>query len=137
MENLALKIAVELHQGEKSTKKIWRFDASSARSYTRARLEKEIETLFPHIPKKGCTVKLYHYDELAGKVLIESDIDAIEALNNFIEEHKNSRRPTYMVLHAEDSVVELPSSSSSSSKTIPRKVMLPHLIRLPLVCLTF
>ena len=89
------------------------------------------------LPKKGCTVKLYHYDELAGKVLIESDIDAIEALNNFIEEHKNSRRPTYMVLHAEDSVVELPSSSSSSSKTIPRKVMLPHLIRLPSVCLTF
>ena len=48
-------------------------------------MEKEIETVFPHIPKKGCTVKLYHYDELAGKVSIESDIDAIEALNNFIK----------------------------------------------------
>ena len=65
-------------------------------------MEKEIECLFPHIQKKVLKLNLYHCDELAGKVYIDSDADAVEALRNFTEESLNERRPMYMILHAED-----------------------------------
>ena len=83
-----VKIAIELHEGQKSTKKIWRFDVSSAKSFTKSLLVNEIEGLFPHIKKKGLSLNLYHCDELAGKVVIESDADAVEAL----------RRNHYMIV---------------------------------------
>ena len=40
MEN-QLKVAVELQEGEKSTKKIWRFNADLAAEYTKIQMEKE------------------------------------------------------------------------------------------------
>ena len=48
-----LKVPVELHEGEKSTKKIWRLNADLAAEYTKIQLEKEIECLFPLIQKKN------------------------------------------------------------------------------------
>ena len=50
------KIAIELHEGEKSTKKIWRFDVSSGKSFTKSLLVNEIEGLFPQIKKKGLSL---------------------------------------------------------------------------------
>ena len=126
MENL-LKIAVELHEGEKSTKKIWRFCVDLVKSYTKTQLEEDIEHLFPHVKERGLKLHLYHYDELAGKVFIDSDVDAVEALNNFIQESLDERRQMYMILHAEDSIpplsrpTEVAHCSSSSSKN-PQKV---------------
>ena len=128
MEN-QLKVAVELHEGEKSTKKIWRFNADLAAEYTKIQMEKEIECLFPHIQKKGLKLKLYHCDELAGKVYIDSDADAVEALRNFTEESLNERRPMYMILHAEDVIVlssptmtPATQSAACTSDLNPRKV---------------
>ena len=43
MEN-QLKVAVELQEGEKSTKKIWRFNADLAAEYTKIQMEKEKNT---------------------------------------------------------------------------------------------
>ena len=122
-----VKIAIELHEGEKSTKKIWRFDVSSAKSFTKSLLVNEIEGLFPHIKKKGLSLSLYHCDELARKVVIESDADSVEALRNFIEESLHDRRPMYMVLHADDTIPSPPeksedAASRSSSKDKMRKV---------------
>lgn len=49
----------------------------------------EIRELLPHICKKGLQIDLYHYDELAGRVCIESDGDMEEALKFFTDEWKN------------------------------------------------
>ena len=107
MENL-LKMAIELHEGEKSAKKIWQCSVDLVQSYTKTQLEEEIECLFPHIKEK---LQLYHYDELAGKVIIDSDVDAVEALNNFIQESLDERRPMYMILHAEDIIPPLATTT--------------------------
>ena len=122
-----LKIVVELHEGEKATKKIWRFGVDLVQSYTKTQLEEDIECLFPHIKEKGLKLQLYHYDELAGKVVIDGDVDVVEALNNFIQESHNECRPNYMVLHAEDIIPPLARTTeiahcSSSSGTKRQKV---------------
>ena len=44
----------------------------------------EIEGFFPQIKKKGLSLSLYHCDELAGKVVFESDADAVEALTTWL-----------------------------------------------------
>ena len=77
-----LKIVIELHEGEKSTKKVWRFNV--AEHYSKSKLEHEIEGLIPHITNKGLKLNLYHNDELAGKVCIESDADATEELSRIL-----------------------------------------------------
>ena len=64
MEKSFLKIAVELHE-HLQYKKV-RFDVNAVKSYTRIQLVKEIGALFPHIAKKGCTLQLHHYDDLAA-----------------------------------------------------------------------
>ena len=53
MEN-QLKVAVELHEGEKSTKKIWRFNADLAAEYKKIQLENEIyrRSIPPHSEEK-------------------------------------------------------------------------------------
>ena len=100
-----------------------------AAEYTKIQMEKEIECLFPHIQKKGLKLKLYHCDELAGKVYIDSDADAVEALRNFTEESLNERRPMYMILRAEDVIVlssptmtPATQSAACTSDLNPRKV---------------
>ena len=72
---------------ETKQQKIWRFDVGLAPSYTKIQLEHDVEYLFPHITKKGLKLQFYHYDELAGKVVINSDVDAVEALNNSLKNH--------------------------------------------------
>ena len=97
-----LKVAIELHEGEHSTKKVWRFNVDSVQQYSRDVVEAEIISLFPHIQAKGLRLNLFHFDEIAGKVKIESDGDMQEALTNFMEEWHGTRRHQFLVLHAED-----------------------------------
>ena len=59
MEN-QLKVAVEPHEGEKSTKKIWRFNVDFAAEYTK--IKRNRECLFPHIQKKGVGWQEYGLD---------------------------------------------------------------------------
>ena len=92
-----LKVAIELHEGEHSTKKVWRFNVDSVQQYSRDHVvEAEI------IQAKGLRLNLFHFDEIAGKVKIESDGDMQEALTNFMEEWHGTRRHQFLVLHAED-----------------------------------
>ena len=97
-----LKVAIELHEGEDSTKKVWRFNADSIHQYSRDVVEAEVISLFPHVQAKGLRLKLFHFDEIAGRVQIESDGDMQEALTNFTEEWHGARRHQFLVLHAED-----------------------------------
>ena len=46
-----LKVVIELHDGETSLMKVWRF--FSGREYTKDEVEAEVTSLFPHIIKKG------------------------------------------------------------------------------------
>ena len=123
-----LKIVVALHEGDKITNKIWRFDVNLAPSYTKIQLEHDVEGLFPHISKKGLKLQLHHYDELVGKLVIDSDVDAVEALNDFIEESRKERRSEFIVLHAEDVILPLTLTTatevawSKSSGKKPQKV---------------
>ncbi len=75
-------IKEDLHESDKTTTKIWRFNANLAKVYTVKRVEDEIVQLFPHLIAKNLGVKLYHVDELAGRVEIDGDADLTEALNN-------------------------------------------------------
>ena len=68
-----VKIIVELHEGERTTRKIWRFDPGKV--YMKEGVCNDVRELFPHICKKGLHLDLHHNDELAGKVNIESDGD--------------------------------------------------------------
>ena len=95
-----LKIAVKLHEGDKSTTKIWRL--KEERIYTKKQLEEDISALFPHLAKKGLLVNLYHLDDMVGRVDIESDADVAQALENFVEELHGLQRAEYLILHAED-----------------------------------
>ena len=97
-----LKVAIELHEGDKSTKKVWRFDADTIRRYSRDAVEAEVISLFPHIQAKGLRLNLFHFDEIAGRVQIDSDGDMQEALISFTEEWNGSRHHEYQVLHVED-----------------------------------
>ena len=57
------KIAFELHEGEKSTKKIWRFDVSSGKSFTKSLLVNEIEGLFPQKDSALASVIVMNWPE--------------------------------------------------------------------------
>ena len=109
-----VKIIVQLHEGEKTTKKIWRFDPTI--TYSKDNVCAQVKELFPHLCKKGLEVELHHYDELAGKVSIESDGDLEEALKNFVEEWKNgAARKDYLTLHAVDC---MPRTVSEDAKEV-------------------
>ena len=89
-----IKVAIALHQGDEETK-MWRFSADSIRHYCRDVVEAEILT-------SGLRLRLYHFDEVAGQVNIESDGDMQEALTSFNEEWNSARRHDYLLLHAEE-----------------------------------
>ena len=76
-----LKIVIELHEGEKSTKKVWRFNV--AEHYSKSKLEHEIEGLFPHITNKGLKLNLYHNDELRYKLQCYNYLHSIFLPINF------------------------------------------------------
>ena len=109
-----LKVIIELHEGEKSSTKVWRF--FSDREYTKDEVEAELTSLFPHIVKKGLRLNFSYYDDLAGKVHIESDGDMQAALQCFVDEWYNEKRKEYLILHAEDcqpATIQTESASSS------------------------
>ena len=123
----ALKIAIELHEGEESTKKVWRFNTDVIHQYSRDVVEAEIISLFPQVQAKGLRLNFFHFDEIAGRVQIESDGDMQEALTNFNEEWHGTRRHEFLVLHAEDTCpisaavtcpAEKPSTQSSKSRKV-------------------
>ena len=89
-----LKVVIELHEGEKSSTKVWRF--ISDREYTKDEVEAEVTSLFPHIVKKGLRLNFFYYDDLAGKVHIESDGDVQAALQCFVDEWYNEKRKEYL-----------------------------------------
>ena len=66
----SLKVAIELHEGDKSTKKVWRFNADTIRQYSQDAVEAEVISLFLHIQAKGLRLNLFHLDEIAGRVQI-------------------------------------------------------------------
>lgn len=116
-----VKIVVELHEGDKSTKKIWRFDpdVDVDERYTRDSVSSEIKKLFPNLLRKGLDIELHHYDELAGKVCIESDGDMDEALCNFSDEwQQGGSRREYLTLHVVDCV---PAAKTSVAEDPPKK----------------
>ena len=107
-----LKVVIGLHEGEKSSTKLWRFIIG--REYSKDEVEAEVSSLFPHIVKIGLGINLYYHDDLAGKVNIESDGDMQAALQCFVEQWENERRKEYLVLHAEDyQPAQLESTSSA------------------------
>ena len=79
-----------MHEGEKATKTIWGFNGDQLKDYSLEVLERQIGELFPHVAKKHLKLKLFHYDELAGKVYIDSDADVTGALENFVEEWEST-----------------------------------------------
>lgn len=117
-EQQALKVAIKLHEGETVSTKIWRF--STTRDYTRDEVEREVASLFPHIIKKGLRLDLFYYDDLAGKIQIESDGDAQVALQSIREEWNDERRKDYLVLHAEDTCVQ-PQTTCAIDEPAPKK----------------
>ena len=70
-----LKVAIHLQEGDTKTIKVWRFDGDQLPGYTHERVEQEILELFPHIEKKGLRLRMHYYDDLAGKVYIDSNAD--------------------------------------------------------------
>ena len=77
-------MVIELHKGEKSSTKVWRF--LSGRDYI----------------MKGLRLNVFYHDDLTGRVHIESDGDMQAALQCFIDKWDNERRKEYLILHAED-----------------------------------
>ena len=74
------KIKVVLHVAETAIVKLWRFDSSKVADYTRTQVECAMISLFPDIEMKGLRLEMCYYDELAGKITIESDGDMVQAL---------------------------------------------------------
>ena len=84
---------IELHEGEKSSTKVWRFP--TGREYTKDEVEAEVTSLFPHIIKKGLRLNFFYHDDLAGRVHIESDGDMQAALQCFVDEWDNEEEGVF------------------------------------------
>ena len=123
-----MKIKVQLHEGDKITTKIWRYEASKRRQYSKQRVEREMGDLYPQVVAKGLVFKVWHIDDLAGKIDIQSDSDMVEALENFFH---GRQRPEFSTLHLEDCLKssKLPSVESTQEKNTTtsktRKVRFP------------
>ena len=127
-----LKVAIELHEGtEKTTKKVWRFKADSIPQYSRDVVEAEVLELFPHIQAKDLRLKLFHFDEIAGRVHIDSDGYMQEALTNFSGEWHGPCSHEFLVLHAEDTcpviIAEADPNQKSKKSSVPPKTRKIHL----------
>ena len=119
----AVKIIVQLHEGDVRTTKIWRFEQGKV--YSKDDLCTEVKKLFPRIVQKGLAIKLHHQDDMAGSILIDSDEDVQEALTNFIEESQGETRKEYLTLHAQDCMpIERKEVEDLPSKPASRKVIL-------------
>ena len=60
--------------------------------YTKDEVEAEVTSLSPHIVKKGLRLNFFYYNDLAGKVHIESDGDMQAPLQCFVDEWYNEKR---------------------------------------------
>lgn len=65
--------------------KLWRFDSCKVADYTRKEVECSMISLFLTLKRKGLRLEMCYYDELAGKIMIESDRDMVKALRSFVE----------------------------------------------------
>jgi hypothetical protein len=65
---MKVKVIILLHEGSNCTTKLWRFDSDSLQSYTLELIKAEVLSLFPHLQEKELSVKLWHDDDLVGKV---------------------------------------------------------------------
>ena len=72
---MSIKIAVVLQQGEKTTRKPWRFNPSDISSYRLTDVEEDILRLFPDVAKRDCKLTFHYKDSLVGDVELESDRD--------------------------------------------------------------
>ena len=72
---MSIKIAVVLQQGDKSTRKPWRFSPSDISTYRLADVEEDILQLFPDVAKRDSRLTFKYKDSLVGDVQIESDRD--------------------------------------------------------------
>ena len=100
-----VKIAVYLHEGENKTVKVWRFQGDVLTRYTCESLEHEILELFLHVKRKGLRLCMHYYDDLTGKVFIDSDADMQNILKSFTEEWSSQDpRKSFIALHVEDCI---------------------------------
>jgi len=70
-----MKIAVVLQQGDKITRKPWRFNPSDISNYRLADVEENILQLFPDVAKRDSRLTFQYKDSLIGDVELESDRD--------------------------------------------------------------
>lgn len=69
----SLKVAVALHTSncqEPAIKKVWRFDSTKIREYSREGVEKELASLFPDASSRRLRLELWYLDELVGQVCV-------------------------------------------------------------------
>ena len=113
-----VEVAIHLQEGDTKTIKALRFDGDQLPGYTRERVEQEILELFPHIEKKGLRLRMHYYDDLAGKVYIDSNADIQNTLESFTEEWSSQNpRKNFLVLHVEDCIN--PDKVASQSRKRP------------------
>ena len=49
---------------------VWRFDVSRIRDYTQKSVEEDLVRLFPDIASKKLKLRMWYFDDLAGKVSV-------------------------------------------------------------------
>lgn len=85
--------------------KVWRYDADNTYQYTLDSVERELLQLFPHVQQKDLRLRMYYFDDLAGKVIIDSTADLQNMLESFTEEWRSEcARKSFLVLHVEDCI---------------------------------
>ena len=72
---MSIKIVVVLQQGDKSTRKPWRFNSSDISTYRLADVEEDILKLFPDVAKRDSRLTFQYKDSLIGDIELESDRD--------------------------------------------------------------
>ncbi len=105
-----VKVIVELHEGETTTTKLWRFNSTELDSYTLQGVRNDVLSLFPHLAKKGMTVELSHVRQGETReniaMLITSyhfaqvNIDSDKALLEALSEYLAGKRKEYLTLYA-------------------------------------
>lgn len=72
---MSIKIAVVLQQGDRSTRKPWRFNPSDISTYRLSDVEEDILKLFPDVAKRDSRLTFQYKDSLIGDIQVESDRD--------------------------------------------------------------
>ena len=64
------RVIISLQIGGDAVTKIWRFDVSRIRNYTQKSVEEDLVRLFPDIASKKLKLRMWYFDDLAGKVSV-------------------------------------------------------------------